>query len=92
MCVKNNQGAILGFLGIAEKNIEMLFISPENRGQGIGKLLLNYAVKEQGAKKVDVNEQNLQAVGFYEHLGFKVKSRSAIDGMGKPYPLLHMEL
>ena len=91
-CVKDTTGKIKGFLGVTEGKIEMLFISPENRGAGIGKLLLNYAVNELGATKVDVNEQNPQAVGFYEHLGFKVTSRSSVDGMGKPFPLLHMKL
>lgn len=70
----------------------MLFILPSYRGQGIGELLTNYAIKNQGATKVDVNEQNPQAVGFYEHVGFRVVGRSATDGQGKPFPLLHMEL
>lgn len=91
-CVRDKNGAILGFLGVAEEKIEMLFIAPESRGKGIGKLLMNYAVNEMGATKVDVNEQNLQSVGFYEHLGFVVESRSPVDGMGLPYPLLHMGL
>ncbi|SPU55612.1 Uncharacterized N-acetyltransferase YjaB [Brevundimonas vesicularis] len=41
---------------------------------------------------VDVNEQNIQALGFYERLGFKVTSRSAVEGQGRPYPLLHLRL
>ncbi|ENH9207696.1 GNAT family N-acetyltransferase, partial [Vibrio vulnificus] len=45
-----------------------------------------------GVTKVDVNEQNPQAVGFYEHMGFKVVSRSPLDDMGKPFPILHMTL
>ena len=43
-------------------------------------------------KKVGVNEQNEQAVGFYKHMGFEVIGRSDFDGMGKPFPLLFMEL
>jgi putative acetyltransferase len=39
-----------------------------------------------------VNEQNDQAVGFYRRMGFEVASRSAEDGLGQPFPLLHMEL
>ena len=91
-CAKDEAGKILGFIGMADKNIEMLFISPAYRGQGIGKLLTNYAINKQGATKVDVNDQNPQAVGFYEHIGFKVVGRSATDGQGKPFPLLHMVL
>lgn len=91
-CAKNSAGDILGFCGVHENNIEMLFISPESRGSGVGTFLTEYAIKSQGATKVDVNEQNIQALGFYEHLGFNVLSRSPLDGQGKPYPLLHMQL
>lgn len=50
----------------------MLFLKPASRGKGIGKILLKHAIEKQNIKKVDVNEQNLQAIGFYGHLGFKV--------------------
>lgn len=91
-CVKNDSGSILGFVGIHDAKIEMLFILNEARGQGVGKVLLEFAIEHLGATKVDVNEQNPQAVGFYEHMGFKVASRSPFDDMGKPFPILHMTL
>lgn len=91
-CIRNERGHIIGFLGIAEGKIEMLFIDPISRGKGVGKLLLQYAINRLGAKKVDVNEQNHQAVDFYKHMGFQVVSRSDVDSMGKPYPVLSMEL
>ncbi|WP_087111827.1 GNAT family N-acetyltransferase [Parendozoicomonas haliclonae] len=89
-CVKNNAGAILGFIGVHEQSIEMLFVLSDARGQGIGKALLNHVVAEFGCNRVDVNEQNPQARGFYEHCGFKVVSRSPLDGQEKPFPILHM--
>ncbi|WP_417797708.1 acetyltransferase [Terasakiella pusilla] len=85
-------GRIVGFCGVQGGNIEMLFIDPDARGQGVGRLLVQRATTTQGATKVDVNEQNPQALGFYEHLGFEVVGRSPLDGQGKPYPLLHMVL
>ncbi len=91
-CAKNAQGAIQGFCGVHDGNIEMLFVLPDVRGKGIGTLLSKHAINEQGASKVDVNEQNKQALGFYERIGFKVIGRSPVDGQGKPYPLLHMVL
>lgn len=91
-CAKNSNGEILGFCGVDDGNIEMLFIAPAARGKGIGALLASNAIHEQGASKVDVNEQNAQALGFYQHLGFKVTGRSPVDGQGKAYPLLHMAL
>lgn len=91
-CIKDEQKAILGFVGVHDSKIEMLFILDAARGEGIGKALLNYAFEQLDASKVDVNEQNPLAVGFYKHLGFKVASRSPLDDMGKPFPILHMEL
>jgi len=91
-CIRNSENKIVGFLGVAEQNLEMLFIHPEYRGKRIGKALLNYAITKLNVIKVDVNEQNEQAVGFYIHCGFEVMSRSELDASGKPYPTLHMEL
>lgn len=90
-CIKNND-TITGFMGLSEGSIEMLFIHPAFRGSGIGKSLLQFAINELNANKVDVNEQNDQALGFYLKMGFKAVNRSELDGMGKPYPILHMEL
>lgn len=81
---------ITGFIGVADKQVEMLFIHPSSRGHGIGKALLKYALTELGVQTVDVNEQNQQAVDFYLHMGAKVMGRSERDGMGKPFPLLHL--
>ena len=91
-CAKNSEGEILGFCGVHDRNIEMLFISPDARGNGVGSLLVSHAIHNQGAIKVDVNEQNGQALGFYQHIGFSIIGRSPLDSQGKPYPLLHMKL
>lgn len=90
--VRGDMTKILGFLGVSNDGIEMLFIRPEARGKGIGKIFLDYAVKKLRLDKVDVNEQNEQAVGFYLKYGFKIIGRSELDDIGKPYPILHMAL
>ena len=90
--VKDDAGAILGFLGVAADSIEMLFLHPNAMGLGLGKLLLKHAVDNLGKRKVDVNEDNIQAKNFYEHFGFQIISRSELDGTGKPYPILHLQL
>lgn len=91
-CVRDGEGRVAGFVGVEEDKIEMLFIHPVWRGQGAGSRLLRYAVDALGARSVDVNEQNEQAVGFYLRMGFKVEGRSELDSTGKPFPLLHMRL
>jgi putative acetyltransferase len=88
---KNETGKITGFLGVANKKIEMLFIHPDFSGKGLGRMLTMFAIEKLHMNRVDVNEQNQQAVNFYKHLGFAVIARSDVDGLGKPYPLLMME-
>lgn len=70
----------------------MLFVDPVYRGMKIGKTLLDYSIANMDVTKVDVNEQNEQAVGLNKHSGFEVIGRSERDSSGKPYPTLHMEL
>lgn len=89
---RDGQGHIIAFLGTADRNIEMLFVHPDDRGTGIGTLLIRHAVEELGCRCVDVNEQNTQAIGFYEHLSFRQVGRSDTDPTGKPYPILHLVL
>ena len=86
------EGILIGFMRIAEGNLEMLFIS--NKQTGILKMekLVTYAINHLQVTKVDVNEQNIQAVGFYKYIGFSVYKRSDLDGEGKEYPILHMQL
>lgn len=88
----DDEGRATGFLGVEGDMIEVLFVAPEVFGRGLGRQLLDHAVCELGARRLDVNEENPGARGFYEHMGFVVVGRSALDGQGRPFPLLHMEL
>ncbi len=81
----------IGFLGLSAHAIEALFLEPAWRGKGCGRLLVEHAQALLGSTlRVDVNEQNVDACGFYEAVGFVVTGRSPEDDMGRPYPLLHM--
>ena len=90
MGVRDGDGRVVGFIGVEGGKVEALFIHPAWRGRGIGRQLLTYAIETLGASQLDVNEQNDQAVGFYRRMGFEVAGRSEVDGMGLPFPLLHM--
>ncbi|QIK69856.1 GNAT family N-acetyltransferase [Erysipelothrix sp. HDW6C] len=83
--------AVTGFMGILNKKIEMLFLDPYYRGMGIGAILVNAALNDYDVRFVDVNEQNFQAVGFYNSMGFVTVSRSDFDDAGRPFPILHLE-
>lgn len=91
-CLRGADGRALAFMGVGGAKVEMLFVHPDARGSGAGRLLMRHAVEALGATEVDVNEQNAQAAGFYRHLGFDVVGRSPLDPLGNPFPILHMAL
>jgi putative acetyltransferase len=82
---------IVGFMGLAYKKIEMLFVDPQFFDQGIGTVLIQKAL-ELGADEVDVNEQNLRALSFYAKHEFQQIARSELDAEGHPFPILHLKL
>lgn len=88
--VENGNQIPVGFMGIADQHLEMLFISCDERGKGLGKKLLEYGIENYSIDDLAVNEQNPLAKGFYEHMGFKVYKRTENDEQGNPYPLLYM--
>lgn len=80
-----------GFIGLNSDRIEMLFVDSDRLGRGYGTSLIAFA-RRNGATKVDVNEQNPNALGFYLANGFEVTGRDDTDEAGRPYPILHMSL
>nr|UKS68593.1 GNAT family N-acetyltransferase [Lactococcus garvieae] len=89
--LKNDSNIPVGFMGIVDHHLEMLFITPEERGKGFGRKLLNYGITKYSINTLAVNEQNPRAKGFYEYMGFEVYKRTEYDEQGKPYPLLYMK-
>ena len=85
-------GQPAAFMGIEEGRLEMLFLAPEHRGKGVGRALLTLGMERYGVDRLTVNEQNPQAVGFYQRMGFAVYQRTDHDEQGDPYPLLYMRL
>ena len=86
----DEDGRPLGFMGVQDGSLEMLFLAPQARGRGLGRQLLQYGIDRCGVERLTVNEQNPAARGFYEHMGFAVYRRTDTDEQGGPYPLLYM--
>ena len=84
-------GQPVAFMGIEGPRLEMLFLSPAERGAGLGRQLLEYGIRHYHLQELTVNEQNPQAVGFYQHMGFETYRRTDCDEQGGPYPLLYMK-
>lgn len=91
IAAEDETGTPVGFMGVENGRLEMLFLAPSACGKGLGKQLTELGIRDYGVREVTVNEQNPQAVGFYEHLGFKTYKRTDHDEEGGPYPLLYMK-
>lgn len=90
--IRNAQGRIAAFMGLSDELIEMLFVHPDEQRKGYGKRLVEFAIHRKQIDKVDVNEENEKALQFYLNLGFRITGRDETDSIGKPFPILHMEM
>lgn len=84
-------GRIEAFAAVKGPMLEMLFVRPASFGRGLGSLLVDHATRSLGITRVDVNEENEGALGFYLKQGFRIVSREERDPQGTPHPVLHME-
>lgn len=89
--VIEEQTFIPAYFALSDDNLEMLFVHADYRGKSYGKTAVDYIINQLKIYKVDVNEQNKQAVDFYLKMNYQLIGRSEQDSMGKDYPLLHLE-
>lgn len=83
--------APIGFAGIADDKLEMLFLSPNYFQRGIGYKMISTAIQDYQIKYVDVNEQNPKSLKFYLRQGFTIFKRSPVDSDNRPFPILHLK-
>jgi putative acetyltransferase len=88
----DDSGLPIAFMLLDHGHVEAIFADPSEHGLGIGRMVVEHSQCIQLGLTPDVNEQNAQAVGFYEHLGFERTGRSEMDSQGRPYPLIHQRL
>ncbi len=88
----NEDNNPIAFMGIEKHKLEMLFVSADERGKGIGTELIQHGIKNFSIKELAVNEQNPNAKRFYENNNFQVYKRTETDEQGNPYPLLYLKL
>ena len=69
----DKQDNVVGFINmrISDKYIQAIEVSPEYKGKGLGKTLLNELIK-MGATRLSVNKKNTKAKKMYDKL-FKVE-------------------
>lgn len=83
-----SEDKVLGFLGVEDNVIVSLFLDPDYIGQKLGTKLMYYALNTLKANKVNVNEENSNAIEFYTKFGFKIYERIKKDSQG--YAALNM--
>lgn len=76
---------IAGFGSYKGNEITGLFVHPDCRGNGIGRLLLDFLLKQVGSLAIlSVAKSNHLAIGFYEAVGFIITSEFETTYNGIP--------
>lgn len=87
--VYEDDGEILGFIGLINSYIAGLFVNKDRRSEGIGSRLVEYVKKNHETLSLDVFLNNGQAIKFYLKEGFHVVHRQQSDETG--FEEYHME-
>ena len=74
--VYENNGKILGFIGIDNGFIQGIFVSKTSRSKGIGKKLIDYCKEKYSTLSLKVYEKNKRAINFYKNQEFRIYSKS----------------
>ncbi|WP_068778473.1 GNAT family N-acetyltransferase [Paenibacillus sp. GM2] len=83
---------LIGFSGVHQSHLEMLFLDPDLTGKGYGTQMIRSLIEDYGVTSVDVNKDNENATRFYLKSSFTVVSEKPTDGEGRPYPILNLKL
>lgn len=86
----DDDGTILGFMGLTGPKIDALFVDAACHRSGVGRRLIDHALTLAPQLLVDVNTQNPGAIAFYTAMGFQPVGETPLDHAGKPYPLTFM--
>lgn len=81
--VADIDGVVVGAILVDGDRLEDLHVALDQRGRGIGAVLLNRAVA-LGARSLDVRAFNAQAIAFYDHMGWQRSGVIDTTEMGVP--------
>jgi putative acetyltransferase len=70
--VLEDNGALVGFIAMIEKEIGGLFLDPSRQGKGMGSQMVDHVVSLKGPLTVEVFKHNKIGVRFYKRYGFEV--------------------
>ena len=73
---ERENGTPVAFMGTENNRLEMFFYLLWKEARDWGNSFCGTAWRINGIREVTVNERNPQAVGFYEHMGFRTYKRT----------------
>lgn len=81
---------LLGFIALVDTSIGGLFVDPRMHRSGIGRALIQEALRKRPGLRVEVYEANYAARDFYSANGFRVIGHRDRDDHGRDFPLILM--
>ena len=84
MIAAGEAGRAVAFMGIENGTLEMLFISPEERGKGLGKRLIEYGIESYSVERLAVNEQTRRLRDFMNTWASMFTRGQALMNRGTP--------
>ncbi|NJK70616.1 MAG: GNAT family N-acetyltransferase [Microcoleus sp. SU_5_3] len=90
--VYEHQGKVVGFISLLGQTVGGFFVEPAMQGKGIGRLLMDHAVRLRGSLEVEVFVQNATGQRFYDRYGFVPVGQSYHDGTGQPLMQMRFSL
>ncbi len=74
-----DDGFVKGVIQIEDQQISKLYVDVFFERQGIGKLLLQFAINEKNADHLWVLEKNTLAIAFYTRNGFQLTNERKLE-------------
>lgn len=81
---------VKGLLHVEGDEVRELYVDPFFQGQGIGKSLMDFAIREFDVRYLFVLEKNHKAIRFYQNNGFSLTQERQIEP-GTPEFIVRME-
>ena len=89
--VYETEDRVVGFLALIGNEVGGIFVDPGYQGRGIGRALMDHALRSHSVLELDVFEANTVGRRFYDAYGFVVVDRHMNDVAGQPELRLRFE-
>ncbi len=81
--VYEENGVIVGFIGLMDQYIAGIFISNGYQSKGIGKQLMDYVKQRKQQLSLHVYKKNERAIEFYQREGFTISKEQLDENTGE---------